>query len=110
MLLLLLVAVVLLPAVYCHPHSNYHPTSNYYSCAFQNAVAAVGGSGDVAYDALPSPSLTTILVRFRMLLLLLVAVVLLPAVYCQAPAPRIPSFYCKRLKIDCEKREDRNHE
>jgi hypothetical protein len=32
----------------------------------------------------------------------------LPAVYCQAPAPRIPSFYCKRLKIDCEKREDRN--
>jgi hypothetical protein len=42
-----------------------------------------------------------------MLLLLLVAVVLLPAVYCQAPA-RIPSFYCKRLKIDCEKREDRN--
>jgi hypothetical protein len=44
MLLLLLVAVVLLPAV-C---SNYHPTSNYYSCAFQNAVAGVGGGGAVA--------------------------------------------------------------
>jgi hypothetical protein len=58
-LLLLLVAVVRLPAV-C---SNYHPTSNYYSCAFQDAVAAVGGSGDVANDALPGPPLTTILVR-----------------------------------------------
>jgi hypothetical protein len=26
--------------------------SNYYSCAFQDAVAAVSGGGDVAYDAL----------------------------------------------------------
>jgi hypothetical protein len=55
MLLLLMVAVVLLPAVYCHPYSNYHPISNYYSCAFQDAVAAVGGGGDVACRVLPSP-------------------------------------------------------
>jgi hypothetical protein len=55
MLLLLLVAMVLLPAVYCHPHPNYHPTSNYYSCAFQNAVVAVGGSGAVACRVLPAP-------------------------------------------------------
>ncbi len=55
MLLLLLVAVVLLPAVYCQPHSNYHPTSNYHSCAFQDAVVAVGGGGAVACSVLPGP-------------------------------------------------------
>jgi hypothetical protein len=55
MLLLVLVAVVLLPAVHCHPHSNYHPTSNYHSCAFQDAAAAVGGGNAVACRVLPSP-------------------------------------------------------
>ncbi len=85
MLLLLMVVVALLPAVYCHPHSNYHLTSNYYSCAFQDAVAAVGGSGAVAFDTLPNLTLTTILMRFRLLLLVLGAVVLLPMMHCQVP-------------------------
>jgi hypothetical protein len=51
MLFLLLVAVVLLPKIHCQDplYSNYH------SCAFQNAVAAVGGCGDVACRVLPGP-------------------------------------------------------
>jgi hypothetical protein len=44
LLLLLLGALVMLPKLHCQVplYSNYH------SCAFQYAVAAAGGSGDVA--------------------------------------------------------------